>query len=904
MPEHKEIRRIDIDQEMQQSYLDYAMSVIVSRALPDARDGLKPVQRRILYAMYDLGLGANAAYKKSARIVGEVLGKYHPHGDMAVYEAMARMAQDFSMRCLLVDGQGNFGSVDGDPPAAMRYTEARLTAAALEMLKNIDKDTVAFSANFDGTLEEPDVLPASIPNLLVNGATGIAVGMATNIPPHNLGEVVDGLVYMLQQWKKLDDISVDDLMAFIKGPDFPTGGVIIQDTNGEGLASIYGSGKGKVIVQARAHMEEMDRGRSRIIISELPYMVNKASLIERIAELVREGTLEGVSDLRDESDRHGLRIVIELTKNIDPDSVLRNLYKRTQMQSTFGINTLALVGGEPRLLTLKQALKVFLDHRLLVIQKRSEYDLEKARQRAHILEGLRIAINHLDEIIALIRSSQDADEARVRLIKKYKLSEIQAQAILDMPLKRLAALERKKIEDEYREVSQLIRMLEDLLKSPEKIRVKAIEELTEVKSLYSDKRKTQIIGMKEGSNLAKLLTVTDLMESEEVWVGVNEAGEIARTGGKTAPWTAGKDAAEWLVHCDTHHTLYLVTDTGSTAAIPVHSIPEAAQISDGAPSHKISALSPDDTLAAVFSMPSKNQLPPDRFVTTITRGGMIKRSVAGDLPGPSAQTFQLCKVNEGDFLAWIKISTGKDDFLLATRKGMCIRFNEEDVRPMGLLAAGVAGIKLGVGDEVVNAALLHKDDQVGLVCSDGKAKSIPAKEFPRQARYGMGVIGWKFATGKHLAGMVSGHKTGRLIIQYMKSVSKSKKIDDIPAGTRATIGKEFAEVKAGDQVIGIYSITDDLGLWGSAGEQAPDGPKKAQQLSLPGAAEKAAAKKATATKKAGSASSAQKTSGKTGGRTGSVKSRKSSDIKTIPGSEEPLSGTSQEKPVRKRTPKA
>ncbi len=394
-----QVRRIDIDQEMQQSYLDYAMSVIVSRALPDARDGLKPVQRRILYAMYDLGLNNNSVYKKSARIVGEVLGKYHPHGDMAVYEAMARMAQDFSMRCLLVDGQGNFGSVDGDPPAAMRYTEAKLTQASIEMLRQIEKNTVDFSRNFDGTLMEPDVLPAAFPNLLVNGATGIAVGMATNIPPHNLGEVMDALIYMLQHWNQLDDVTVEDLMKFIKGPDFPTGGVIIQDPAGEGLASIYGSGRGKVIIQARAHLEEMDRGKNRIIITELPYMVNKSSLIEKIAELVRAGNMDGVVDLRDESDRHGLRVVIELNKSIDPEVVLRNLYKRTSMQTTFGIALLALVGGEPRLLTLKQTLKVFLDHRLVVIQRKSEFELDKARQRAHILEGLRIAIKYLDEII-------------------------------------------------------------------------------------------------------------------------------------------------------------------------------------------------------------------------------------------------------------------------------------------------------------------------------------------------------------------------------------------------------------------------------------------------------------------------------------------------------------------------
>ncbi len=401
--------------------LDYAMSVIVARALPDARDGLKPVQRRILYAMYDMGIRADSSYKKSARIVGEVLGKYHPHGDSAVYEAMARMAQDFSMRQLLVDGQGNFGSVDGDPPAAMRYTEARLTPAALDILFDLNKETVNFTPNFDDTLEEPNVLPSAIPNLLVNGATGIAVGMATSIPPHNLTEIVDALVYMLSKYDKLDDVDVDQLMEFVQGPDFPTGGIIVQEKGDEGIESAYGSGRGRVVVQAKAHVEEMERGKNRIIVTELPYMVNKSSLIERIADLAREGYLEGLSDLRDESDRQGMRIVLEMTKNADPDVVLRELYKRTPMQSTFSINLLALVDGEPRTLTLKQALRVYIEHRITIIKRRAEYDLEKAKARAHILEGYLVALKNLDEIIELIRSASDVDAARSRLIKRYKL---------------------------------------------------------------------------------------------------------------------------------------------------------------------------------------------------------------------------------------------------------------------------------------------------------------------------------------------------------------------------------------------------------------------------------------------------------------------------------------------------
>ncbi|MFN8405790.1 MAG: DNA topoisomerase (ATP-hydrolyzing), partial [Anaerolineales bacterium] len=459
------IRKIDIDTEMQQAYLDYAMSVIVARALPDARDGLKPVQRRILYAMYDMGIRADSAYKKSARIVGEVLGKYHPHGDSAVYEAMARMAQDFSMRTLLVDGQGNFGSVDGDPPAAMRYTEARLTNAALDILFDLNKETVNFTPNFDDTLTEPNVLPSAIPNLLVNGATGIAVGMATSIPPHNLSEVVDALVYMIEKWEKLDDIDVEQLMKFVQGPDFPTGGLIVQEKDEEGIEAAYGSGRGRVTVQAKAHVEEMERGKNRIIVTELPYMVNKSSLIERIADLAREGYLEGLSDLRDESDRQGMRIVLEMTKNADPDVVLRDLYKRTPMQTTFSINLLALVDGEPRTLTLKQALRVYVEHRLTIIKRRAEFDLAKAKARAHILEGYLVALKNLDEVINIIRSASDVETARAKLMKRYKLTELQATAILDLQLRRLAALERKKIETEYKEVSAVIKELTALLKS-------------------------------------------------------------------------------------------------------------------------------------------------------------------------------------------------------------------------------------------------------------------------------------------------------------------------------------------------------------------------------------------------------------------------------------------------------
>ena len=795
------IRKIDIDHEMQQAYLDYAMSVIVSRALPDARDGLKPVQRRILYAMYDMGIRADSSYKKSARIVGEVLGKYHPHGDASVYEAMARLAQDFSMRTMLVDGQGNFGSVDGDPPAAMRYTEARLAHPAMDMLGDINKDTVDFTGNFDDTLEEPSVLPAAIPNLLVNGATGIAVGMATSIPPHNLGEVVDALVYMLEKWEKLDDIDVEQLMEFVQGPDFPTGGIIVEQKGEEAIDEAYGKGRGRVTIQAKAHIEEMERGKSRIIVTELPYQVNKSSLIERIAELVRDGQLEGLSDLRDESDRQGMRIVIELTKNAEPEKVLAALYKRTPMQSTFSINLLALVDGEPRTLTLKQALRVYLEHRLTVIKRRAEYDLEKAKARAHILEGYLVALKNLDEIIELIRSAADVDAARVKLMKRYKLSELQANAILDMQLRRLAALERKKIETEYKEVSALIKELTELLKSPKKMRGVVSEELLRVKAAYGDRRRTQIVSVKAGK-AAKLLTASDLIPDQTVWVGITADGMTARTHDDKAPRPSGTDAPKWLVRVNTTDVLYLVSTSGTAAAVGVHTVPEAEKLSDGAPYYKVSPLKEGDELAAVFSLPAKRaDFPEETCVLTVTRGGMVKKSAISELPGPSAQTFVLARVNDGDALGWVALTDGKKDILLATSSGMAIRFKEDEVRAMGLIAAGVNGIKLDVGQEVIGAEVIPAQGEIFLMGTDGKAKRVEPKEFPIQGRYGKGVIAWDLPRGVKLAGMAMGKGNWVATVHLLKAAAKSHRLDEAQLRKRAaTRGDALVEIKAGDAV--------------------------------------------------------------------------------------------------------
>jgi len=801
------IRKIDIDTEMQQSYLDYAMSVIVARALPDARDGLKPVQRRILYAMYDMGIRADSTYKKSARIVGEVLGKYHPHGDSAVYEAMARMAQDFSMRTLLVDGQGNFGSVDGDPPAAMRYTEARLTPAALDILFDLNKGTVNFTSNFDDTLEEPNVLPAAIPNLLVNGATGIAVGMATSIPPHNLSEVVDALVYMLSKYEKLDDVDVDQLMEFVQGPDFPTGGIIVQEKDDEGIESAYGSGRGRVVVQAKAHVEEMERGKNRIIVTELPYMVNKSSLIERIADLAREGYLEGLSDLRDESDRQGMRIVLEMTKNADPDVVLRELYKRTPMQSTFSINLLALVDGEPRTLTLKQALRVYIEHRLTVIKRRAEFDLEKAKARAHILEGYLIALKNLDEVINIIRAASDVETARLKLMKRFKLTELQATAILDMQLRRLAALERKKIETEYKEVAGIIKELTTLLKSPKLMRGVVADELLKVKAQYGDRRRTQILNLSKAKDgkPAKSLTARDLPD-QQVWIGVTEDGLVSRTHDDKQPKHSGNDAPRWLVKASTTDTVYFAAKSGRTAAVAVHIIPQAEKLTQGSMFYKVSPLTENDSLAAVFALPSrKSALPEETCVITTTRFGMIKKSLVSELPGPSSQAFVLVKVNEGDRLISVGLTDNKKkEILLVTAMGMAIRFKEDDVRPMGLVAAGVNGMKLDDKDEVVGAEILPSEGEIFLITNDGKAKRVEEKEFPIQGRYGKGVIAWELPSKEKLVGVVADKPNHMATIHLTKGAPKSTRLDAVALRKRAaTKGDVVVEVKPGEEVISV-----------------------------------------------------------------------------------------------------
>jgi len=593
-------------------------------------------------------------------------------------------------------------------------------------------------------------------------------------------------------------------MEFVEGPDFPTGGVIIEQKGEEGIAAAYGKGRGRVTIQARAHFEEMERGKSRIIVTELPYQVNKSSLIERIAELVRDGHLEGITDLRDESDRQGLRIVIELTKNVEPEKVLAELYKRTPMQSTFSINLLALVENEPRLLNLKQALRVYLEHRLVVIKRRTEFDLEKARARAHILEGLTVALKHLDEIIAIIKGSPDVETARTRLMKRFKLSELQANAILEMQLRRLAALERKKIEIEYKEVLALIKDLESLLKSPRKMRGVASDDLLRVKAAFGDRRRTQIVSLRSSKHKAPL-TTDELVKPEVVWIGMTSEGILARTHDDKPPRLSGSEAPRLLVKANATDTLYLVSKHGLAAAVAVHTLPEAEKLADGNPFNKQSPLQADEIPVAAFSLPArKSELPDETCILTVTRGGMVKKSLVSELPGPSAQTFKLGNVNDGDSLGWVVLTDGTKELLLVTALGMGIRFKEDEVRPMGLVAAGVNSIKLGVGDEVVGVQVLPQPGVLFLISTDGKGKRVEFKDFPVQGRYGKGVITWELPQGVKLAGLGMGKPNTIVTLHLLKAAAKQSRLDEAPLRKRSAVrGESVVEVKPGDAVLSL-----------------------------------------------------------------------------------------------------
>jgi DNA gyrase subunit A len=800
------VRQVDIESEMQDAYLNYAMSVIVARALPDARDGLKPVQRRILYAMHQLALRPDTPYKKSARIVGEVLGKYHPHSDAAVYDAMARLAQDFSLRYPVVDGQGNFGSVDGDSPAAMRYTEARLAQIALEVLADIQKETVDFFPNFDGTLAEPSVLPSAIPNLLVNGSSGIAVGMATSIPPHNLGEVCDALVYLLDNWGRQDDIAVEDLMQFVRGPDFPTGGLVYsgREEEEDALAYAYGSGRGRLTVRGRVHVEEMSRSRHRLVVTELPYQVNKSNLIERIAVLVREGRLEGITDLRDESDRRGLRLVIELTRTVEPEAVLADLFRHTPLESTFSIILLALVDGEPRLLTLKKALLVYLEHRQEIVRRRSLYDLQRAEERAHILEGLLIALENLDEVIDLIRRSRSTETAHQNLRRRFRLSDAQATAVLDTPLKRLAALERRKIDEEYKEKSSLIRELTALLKSPAKIRKLVRDELLAVKARYADARRTQIVGTE-----AAAVTSDELVPDVPVWVALARDGLVARMaddGQVPRVPSRVKEPPLALASASTLDTVYLFAADGQAAAYPVYQLPEGvAWDGEGAHLADLTPLRRRQQCVAVLT------LPPSRSGTLFlaTSGGIVKRVALEDLPGVSAEAFQVIGLEEGDALVGVAVTGGEDEVVLVTRSGQAIRFREQEVRTMGLPAAGVRGVKLGADqDRVVALTVVRPRCDLMVVAEDGRAKRSPLSEYPPQGRYGQGVVTSRFGEPTvGLAGAAVVQAGDPVIVVTEKGGAKTVRGRAAPRMGRATQGQLIISLRRGDRVSGVVAPT-------------------------------------------------------------------------------------------------
>jgi DNA gyrase subunit A len=729
---------INIEEEMKVSYLDYAMSVIIGRALPEVRDGLKPVQRRILYAMFREGLLPNKKYSKSAGVVGEVLKKYHPHGDTAVYDAMVRLAQDFNLRYTLVDGQGNFGSIDGDRAAAYRYTEARLAKIAEELLMDIDKETVDFIPNFDETTVEPMVLPSRIPNLIINGAAGIAVGMATNIPPHNLGEIIEGLLLLLKD----KNTTVGELMAVVKGPDFPTGGMIYGTA---GIKSAFETGRGIIKVRAKAKIEREHRGGESIIVTEVPYQVNKSRLIEKIAELVREKKIEGVSDLRDESDRDGIRIVIELKRGEMAEVVLNNLYKHTQMENTFGIIMLALVGGQPHVLGLKKILSYFLQHRRDVILRRTRYELRKAQERAHILEGLKIALDHLDAIIALIRASKNPAEAKEGLIANYSLTEVQSQAILDMKLQRLTGLERDKIISEYTETLKEIERLKSILASDALVSQIIKDELLEIREKYADERKTEIV-----EDLGEI-TIEDLITEEEMVITLSHTGYIKRNplsayrsqrrGGKgtTGMETKEEDFVEQLFIGSTHDYLLFFTNFGRLYWMKIYQIPEAGRTAKGKALINLLQLSEGERFSTALPVRDFK----DGYLVMFTKNGTVKKTALTAYSNPRSKGIIAISLDDKDELIAVRRTTGNNDLIIGTRNGLSIKFNEEDVREVGRAAKGVRGIRLMKGDEVVAAEVAEEKTAILTVAENGFGKRTKIEDYPLQGRGGKGVISIK-----------------------------------------------------------------------------------------------------------------------------------------------------------------
>jgi len=804
-----------VEDEMQKCYIDYAMSVIVQRALPDVRDGLKPVHRRILYAMNEAGMLPNKAYKKSARIVGDVLGKYHPHGDSSVYDAIVRLAQDFSTRYLMVDGHGNFGSVDGDPPAAMRYTEVRMGKIAVEMLRDIEKDTVDFIPNYDESLKEPTVLPAKVPALLINGSAGIAVGMATNIPPHNLGEVVDACVMLIDN----PDATIDQLMTAIKGPDFPTGAKILGLS---GIRQAYTTGRGVVKVRAKTHVEPMPKNKNRIVVTEIPYQVNKAKLIENIAHLVQDKTLEGITDLRDESDRKGMRIVIELRSDVVPEIMLNKLYKHTQLQDSFGIIMLALVSGHPRILNLKQILEYYLDHQKDVIARKCRYELKKAKERAHILEGLKIALDHLDEVIATIRASANGDVAKAALMEKFGLSDRQAQAILDMRLQRLTGLERQKIEDEYKEVMATIAYLEDVLSDEHKIMGIAREDLLDVKKRFGDARRTSIV-----PDTGDLET-EDLIAEEDVVITISHQSYIKRQaltnfrnqnrGGRGIKAGSGKivkednkvkgDFSEHLLMASTHDNILFFTNRGRVYRQKGFEIPEASRTAKGTFIRNLLPLEENEKVNAVIAVKSGISEDEKKFLFMATNLGFVKRTSVSEFKSARKGGLIAINLGEGEELIDVKLTSGHNDILLATRDGYAIHFQEDDVRSMGRTSHGVRGISLRPHDSVVSMdSCVDDTGEVLTVTDKGQGKRTNISEYRVQTRGGKGIINLK-VTNK--TGLIVGSKfineSQEIMLISAAGIIIRMNAADISTYGRNAQGVKLMDLEAGDKVAALAVV--------------------------------------------------------------------------------------------------
>lgn len=798
---------IDIAEEMKKSYLDYAMTVIVGRALPDVRDGLKPVHRRILYAMNELGLAPNKPHRKSARIVGDVLGKYHPHGDTAVYDAMVRLAQDFSTRYLLVDGHGNFGSVDGDRPAAMRYTEARMAKVAAEMIRDIDKGTVDYRLNFDETLNEPKVLPSRFPNLLVNGSSGIAVGMASSIPPHNLGEVIDGIVKMIDN----PDVTIDELIDVIVGPDFPTGGIIIGKEN---IRNSYKTGRGKVIVRGKVTIDQFKNNRDRIIVSELPYQVNKAKLIEKIADLVRDKKLEGIADLRDESDRKGMRIVIELKKDSNPNVVLNNLYKHTQLQDTFSIIIIALVNEQPKVLNLGEVIRYYIKHQKEIITRRTQYDLNKAEDRAHILEGLKIALDHIDAVIKLIRGSNNVEQARVGLMSEFGLSEKQSQAILDMRLQKLTGLERDKVEEEYEELIKVISKLREILSNERLIYNIIREEILEIKEKYSDERRTEIRPSEDDINLE------DMIKEENVAITLTHFGYVKRLsentykiqhrGGKgiSALTTREQDFVEHIYITSTHDNLLFFTNHGRVYTIKAYAIPEAKRQAKGIAIINLLQMDPNEKITAVI--PIKDFGDKKGHLLFATKNGIVKKSKLDDYSSIRKNGLIAINIKDDDELISVKRTDGDKDIMLVTSNGMSIRFSEDDVRDMGRNSIGVKGIKLNREDKVVGMSLVEESMDLLVISERGQGKRTSLGEYRTQIRGGKGIKTYnvKEQTGK-LVGSKVVDETYEIMIISLSGTIIRLQVEGISRMGRHTKGVSLMKLGKDDRVVSFARVVAD-----------------------------------------------------------------------------------------------